>query len=214
MRARTWLVAPVLLALAGCTHTVVSPAQTVTVTAVPSPSDTASSPTAGSATPTPSPSKTSATPTSTPASVVYACQYTDLKVKLVDGGAAAGTVYYVATFTNVGAAACTLNGYPYVELVAPGTGKQVGQVGGFDHSRPPKSVKLTVGGTASAMLALANYGNFGASVCHPTTVSGFRLYAPNIRSAVYLPFATNGQACSGAVAELTVGPVVPGATGQ
>lgn len=205
MRARALLVLPALLLTACTSGGSGSSAATVTVTAAPSTgaSSPVASPQAGSATPDPS-------ATATPVAV-SGCRTLNLKLRLGKVGASAGSRYEPIIFTNVGTAACTMNGYPYLMFVAPGSGKQVGAVATFNPVVPVKSVLVQPGGVASALLQIANYANFS---CPTATVSGLRVYPPNNTGAAYLPFPAHATACSSNVNQLSVGAVVAGTTGM
>jgi hypothetical protein len=54
------------------------------------------------------------------------------------------------------------------------------------------------------MLQIANYANYPATMCKPTTVSGLRVYPPGATTAAYVAFSSPQQACSTSVHQLSV----------
>jgi Protein of unknown function (DUF4232) len=116
-----------------------------------------------------------------------ACAHHQLRASLGRGDGAAGHVYWPIVFTNVGATACTLRGYPGVSAVAGEDGHRVG---------PPARRELRIvstvslrahGGTASALLAHTDADVPAPSLCRKARVRGFRVYAPGQTLAFYLP---------------------------
>lgn len=142
------------------------------------------------------------------------CSLRSLSVRLGPAGHAAGSTYRPIVFTNTGAAACTLRGYPGVSYVAPRTGHQVGAAATRDSAQPVRTVTLASGGHAAALLQLVNYLNYPASRCAATTVSGLRVYPPGSTTAAYVAFARPQHACSTNVEQLAVRAVVRGTSGQ
>ena len=142
------------------------------------------------------------------------CATGNLSVHLGAAGGAAGSTYEPLVFTNTGSATCTLDGYPGVAFVAPQSGKQVGAAASRNPQRAASLVTLAPGASASAMLQIANYANYPASSCSPTSVSGLRIYPPGSTTAKYVAFAQIQQACSTKVNQLTVQAVVAGASGM
>jgi hypothetical protein len=110
-----------------------------------------------------------------------------------NGDGAAGSVYYQLEFTNVSGGSCVLRGYPGVSAVDT-AGRQVGSAAGRNAGAPVKNIVLASGGTASALLKIANTGVYPAGRCHSTTAAGFRVYAPGQTASKLVPYPF--QACS------------------
>jgi hypothetical protein len=110
------------------------------------------------------------------------------------------------TFTDKAPRACTIYGFPGVSFVGFQNGTQLGRPAVRDRSSTPRTVRLAPGDTESALVQIAEAGNFGPERCQPTTSDGFRVYPPDSYSAAYVPFKTS--ACQGKkIAQLTVYPV-------
>lgn len=125
---------------------------------------------------------------------VPTCRTSDLVVWLdTRGGAAAGSVYDHLEFTNLASKSCSLRGYPGVSAVGL-RGEQRGHPAVRNPQHPSRTVTLTVGSTAFAILQISNAANFPVSVCKPTTAAGLRVYPPGQTASrmVPLPF----PACS------------------
>lgn len=132
------------------------------------------------------------------------CTTANLSVRLGAAGGAAGSTYEPLLFTNKGSATCTLTGYPGVAFVAPSTGKHVGAAATRNPQHAATTITLAPGKTASATLQIANEGNYPASTCKPTAVSGLRVYPPGATTALYVAFAHAQKACSTTVGQLSV----------
>lgn len=89
---------------------------------------------------------------------------------------AAGTIYYPIEFTNLGAHACWLYGYPGVSAVTSKGGRVGPPAGRF--GQPPKPHKVTLGHnqTAHALLGIIENGIIGG--CHAATGGGLSVYPP------------------------------------
>jgi hypothetical protein len=132
------------------------------------------------------------------------CGTADLTVSLKQAGAAAGTAYYRIVFRNHTGHACSLTGYPGVSYVAGTAGRQVGPAA----SRDPGHIRTVVipsGRTAHALLREADTLNYSKSTCQPRHVRGLRVYPPNTRAAVFLPWSH--RVCSKRVGQTGVRPV-------
>jgi hypothetical protein len=115
---------------------------------------------------------------------------------------AAGTIFYVLNFTNVGAK-CTLRGYPGVSAVGQ-AGKRMGTAANRNAIKPVKTVTLNAPNpshgtfsTGHATLGIVDTGVFTAGVCAPTIASGLRVFAPNQSGAALVPFPFSACARSG-----------------
>jgi hypothetical protein len=111
-------------------------------------------------------------------------------------------------FTNTSATSCTLTGYPGVSYVA-----QNGVQSGNAADRAPgnvNTVTLKPGGTASARLHDSNgISGYDPAQCQLSPAQGLRIYPPNQKAALFLPWQT--QHCAGAtIHSLTIGPVTTG----
>ena len=119
---------------------------------------------------------------------VPTCRTPDLVVWLdTRGGAAAGSVYYHLEFTNLERSSCSLRGYPGVSAVGLG-GQQLGRAASRNPQHPSRTITLTPGSTATAILQIANAANFPVSVCKPTTAAGVRAYPPGQTTSRTVPF--------------------------
>ncbi len=134
---------------------------------------------------------------------VPACKTAQLVTWLnTQSNGAAGTIFYVLNFTNVGAK-CTLRGYPGVSAVGQ-AGKRLGTAANRNSIKPVKTVTLNAPSpshgtfsTAHATLGIVDTGVFPASVCAPTIASGLRTFAPNQSRAAFVPFPFGACARSG-----------------
>jgi uncharacterized protein DUF4232 len=125
------------------------------------------------------------------------------------GGGTAGTVYYPLELSNVGAAGCTLHGYPGVSAYG-GAGKQIG-LPARRNGRHGVTVTLPPGATAHAIVGIVDWG----AVCSRSVgAAGLKVYPPGQRVAQEIPFSFPVCAHAGV---LVVGPVnggigIPGYT--
>jgi Protein of unknown function (DUF4232) len=133
------------------------------------------------------------------------CASSQLKVSLADRGVGAGQFYAKIVFTNTASTSCTLTGYPGVSYVAT-AGKQSGnpatRTSGTVHT-----VTLAGHGSASALMHDSNgLGGYSPSQCQLTSVEGLRIYPPNQKGALFLPWKTKHCAGTG-IHPLTIAPV-------
>jgi uncharacterized protein DUF4232 len=124
------------------------------------------------------------------------CKAGNLKLSLGAGdGAGAGSVYPAVQFTNVSKISCVLAGFPGISYVGGNDGHQVGaaatRTGGIG-----SQITLRPGAMAAAVVKEANTGNFDATDCQPVGVRGFRVYAPDDTTAMFLPFSGEKTACA------------------
>jgi len=150
---------------------------------------------------TKTPAATTSTSTSTSTS---SCRTGSLAVTLGQAEGTAGSMYEPLRFTNKGAGACTLYGYPGVSFVTAGSGDQVGTPASRNPQHPARTVILASGASADAVVQVVDHGNYGADQCKATAVSGFRVYPPGNKDAAYVPFDDAVTACSTDVSQLTV----------
>jgi hypothetical protein len=140
------------------------------------------------------------------------CPTRDLAAKTGLSQGAAGSVYTVLDFTNIGNVTCTLYGYPGVSL---GTGtpyKQVGLAATENPTPPRRLVILKPGQVGNALLRIVDAGNFSPSSCGPVTATWLQIYPPNQTTPIYLKYSA--RTCSKPVHILTVNVVVPGSGGS
>jgi hypothetical protein len=180
-------------ALAGCGNGVQSShGSTGSAISQPTASPSVASPgkaSPGKASPTPAASTTvsaTARPSGPPL-----CAVSGLRVgsRAPRGGAAAGSNYLLLTFRNVSSHTCTMNGHPGVSFVGKDNGTQLGspavRSGGL------RTVVLAPGRSTTALLQIANAADYDAATCEPTTSNGLRVYPPDSRASVFVPFKTD-----------------------
>jgi hypothetical protein len=161
----------------------------------------------------PSPKPSTSASVSSPGSAPT-CRTSQLSVRLGNGGVAAGTTYRPIVFTNRGRSTCALRGYPGVAFVDPATGRQMGSAASHNPQQPGTTTLIAPASSASALLGIANYGNYPSKLCLSHPVSGLRIYPPGNTMATYVPFESASTACSTQVEQLNVAAVVTGSTGQ
>jgi Protein of unknown function (DUF4232) len=140
------------------------------------------------------------------------CQSGNLAVTAGVGQGTAGSVYATVTFTNHGSRTCTLYGYPGVSVGTGAPFHQVGMGAAENPSPPRELVTLTPGGAASAVLQVADAGNYSTGQCRPKHTSELQVYPPNQTQALDVAYHTTG--CAGPVRQLTVSVVQPGQSPQ
>jgi hypothetical protein len=122
------------------------------------------------------------------------------------GGGTAGSQYELLTFRNTSATTCTMNGHPGVSFVGMGNGTQLGVPAA--RTGAVHTVRLTPGTSATALLQVVDAGNYEAARCAPITSDGFRVYPPDWRVSVFVPFRTLAcQLDPGTSPQLTVSAV-------
>jgi Protein of unknown function (DUF4232) len=132
--------------------------------------------------------------TAKPASTVAACATSQLRIWYAQpNGAAAGSSYFPLEFTNTGTTSCALDGYPGISGVNA-DGDQLGSPATWNPEVTPSSVVLAPGGTAHVILQLVDVANYPTTICEPTAAIGLRVYPPNQKASVVLPY--NFEACA------------------
>jgi hypothetical protein len=150
----------------------------------------------------------SSTATSALGSSTERCHTGDLSVKTGTGGAAAGTYHTNLVFTDKSDRKCTLDGYPGVSWVAGDNGIQVNDP--FQrNSGTKKTITLSPGGQAHAVLVTHNALNYPADKCKPIDVRGYRIYPPDETAAIFV--SAPGKQCS--IKGTNLGQVLPIASG-
>ncbi|AEW95836.1 putative secreted protein [Streptantibioticus cattleyicolor NRRL 8057 = DSM 46488] len=111
-----------------------------------------------------------------------------------DASVGAGQYYSKLVFTNVSGTTCTLTGFPGVSYVKGGgvqSGNPAQRTGG-----DVRTVTLPPHGTAVATLHDANgVGGYDPKECQLSAAEGLRIYPPNQKAALFLPWKT--QHCAG-----------------
>ncbi len=133
------------------------------------------------------------------------CASGQLKVGQADAGVGAGQYYSKLVFTNVSGSTCTLTGYPGVSYVKAGgvqSGNPAQRSGGA-----ARTVTLRPHASASAVLHDSNgLSGYDPQQCQLSWAEGLRIYPPNQKAALFLPWKT--QHCAGTgIHPLTIGPV-------
>lgn len=125
---------------------------------------------------------------------VAACATSQLRVWYGEpSGVAGGSFHIPLEFSDIGATSCALYGFPGVSGIKA-DGAQLGSPASWSHVIPPRTVVLAPGGTAHVILQVANVSNYSAGVCGPTQAFGLRVYPPNQKASIELPFAF--EACT------------------
>lgn len=112
------------------------------------------------------------------------------------GGGTAGSIYYRFQFTNFSGHRCTLRGYPKV-FAANLAGHRFGSAASKEETAPPHTVGLGPGDSASALIRVAEAGNFPPSDCQPTMAAGFRVSPPGQGASRFVPFPFEACAKAG-----------------
>jgi hypothetical protein len=171
-----------LVALAGCTSSGgASPSSAPTTAASGTPSSAPSSaPNLSSPSSTAPTSTTPAFPTSRkPPPALPACTSSNLKIAALRGSASAGQEFALLTFTNTGAATCTMFGFPGVSLRLGSA--MVGKAAERS-AKKPTTVSLKRGARAESVIS-------DFSSCQAPVSEKVRVYAPNQVAFVDLPLA-------------------------
>ena len=171
----------------------------------PAPSAAGSSASAGSAG---SASNAAANPTAA-AGGPPACATRDLKATVGVAQGAAGSVYQVIDFTNIGTASCSLYGYPGVALAGGNPVMQIGAAASRSPTSAPSLVTLAAGATANALLRITQAVNYPSSRCGPVASTFLQIYPPNQTTPMYLAYKSTGCSATG-VNVLNVGVVQAG----
>ena len=122
------------------------------------------------------------------------CKAASLKLSIGSGDAAAGHFYVPIVFTNTGSTPCLMRGFPGVSYVTGDNGSQVGQPA-TRSGTIGSSVTLAPNAVASSVVTVTDISVFDASSCKPTSVRGFRVYAPDDTASLYI--AHSGSGCAG-----------------
>lgn len=172
------IAATVITLTAGCTGQQNTGATSTTAATISSSAtDTSTSTSAAAAPDTTTPGGQERTPE---------CKAANLKLGLSNlVGGALGHITQVLRFTNVSRTTCVMVGFPGVSYVTGPNGRQIGDPAVREGARG-RQVTLAPGQLASALITIANPDHFDANTCKPTQIRGFRVYAPDDTTAMYV----------------------------
>jgi hypothetical protein len=140
---------------------------------------------------------------------VPACATSQLTVWMgIPGDGTAGSSYYELELSNTSSATCNLYGFPGVSGAGPG-GKQLGSAASWNHAETPSTVVLSPGATAHVVVRIIDVYNFPSATCAPAAADGLRVYPPNQKSSVEVPFSFEACSKAGPI-YLQAGPVTAG----
>jgi hypothetical protein len=138
------------------------------------------------------------------------CATRDLKATVGIAQGAAGSVYQVIDFTNIGTTSCSLYGYPGVALAGGSPVNQIGAAASRSPQAGPTLVTLTPGSVANTLLRITQAQNYPTSRCGPVASTYLQIYPPNQTTPIFLGYKSTG--CSEtSVNLLTVSVVQSGA---
>ena len=130
------------------------------------------------------------------------CVRSQLGVRSNGTNGAAGTIYGAWVFTNLSATACTLNGYPDLQLFGR-TGRPIRTIVRRNLPPGPSSVRLAPGGSATFRTSYSDVAP-GPTPCAMSAVA--QITAPNVTASLYIPAAL--APCRGVVNVSAVRPGV------
>jgi hypothetical protein len=202
----------VLALAAGCSASSTSSASAPSSTSAPASSAAAPATTAAPTTTSPASTGGATTQPVTPVPAAAAgtgCSSHDLRAAAGTAEGAAGSVYQVITFTNLGSGPCTLYGYPGVSLASGSPVTQVGAAADRQSGEKAAVVTLQPQGVASATLRIVEAQNFPSSKCGAAKTTSMKIYPPNQTAPLYLTYNSTG--CTDAATHLlTITTVVSG----
>jgi hypothetical protein len=138
------------------------------------------------------------------------CATRDLKVTVGVAQGAAGSVYQVIEFTNIGTASCSLYGSPGVALAGGSPVTQIGTAASRSPQTAPSLVSLAPGNVANTLLRITQAQNYPTSKCNPMASTFLQIYPPNQTTPIYLGYKSTGCSAT-SVNLLTVSVVQSGA---
>lgn len=138
------------------------------------------------------------------------CATRDLKATVGVAQGAAGSVYQVIDFTNIGTASCSLYGYPGIALAGGSPVTQIGMAASRSPQAGPALVTLKPGAVANTLLRITEAQNYPTSKCSPMASTYLQIYPPNQTTPIYLGYKSTGCSATG-VNLLTVSVVQSGA---
>jgi Protein of unknown function (DUF4232) len=138
------------------------------------------------------------------------CASRDLKLTVGVAQGAAGSVYQVIDFTNIGTASCSLYGYPGIALAGGSPVTQIGTAASRSPQAAPTLVTLAPGKVANTLLRITQAQNYPTSKCDPMASTYLQIYPPNQTTPIYLGYKSTGCSAT-SVNLLTVSVVQSGA---
>ena len=138
------------------------------------------------------------------------CATRDLKAAVGIAQGAAGSVYQVIDFTNIGTASCSLYGYPGIALAGGSPVTQIGAAASRSPQAGPALITLAPGAVANTLLRITQAQNYPTSKCSPMASTYLQIYPPNQTTPIYLGYKSTGCSATG-VNLLTVSVVQSGA---
>jgi hypothetical protein len=123
----------------------------------------------------------------------------------------AGGLQIPIVFENLGSSPCSLYGYPGVAQAGGTPITNIGQPSTENPATQRQVVTLPRGGFASAMLRIADSGNYPADTCKPAKATWLTVIPPNEKTALNISFGST--ACAGNVKLLSVTTVQQGSAG-
>ena len=162
------------------------------------------------AAPTGPASSAAVNPHATTSGGLAGCATRDLKATVGVAQGAAGSVYQVIDFTNIGTASCSLYGYPGIALAGGSPVTQIGMAASRSPQAGPALVILKPGGVANTLLRITQAQNYPTSKCSPMASTYLQIYPPNQTTPIYLGYQSTGCSATG-VNLLTVSVVQSGA---
>jgi len=195
-------------ALAGCASSSPSSSSS-SVTTPAAPASSSAAPASSSASPG---SASSAAVNPNTAAGPPACATRDLKATVGVAQGAAGSVYQVIDFTNIGTASCSLYGYPGVALAGGSPVTQIGAAASRSTQTAASLVTLTAGATGNVLLRITQAENYPSATCNPVASTYLQIYPPNQTTPIYLAYKSTG--CSSSKVNLLTVSVVQAGAGS
>ena len=200
-------------AVAGCSSQSASSLSTSPSASTGSPASNGAAASSSSAVPTPTSgpaSSAAVNPNAAAAGGPPGCATRDLKATAGVAQGAAGSVYQVIDFTNIGTASCSLYGYPGIALAGGSPVTQIGAAASRSPQAGPALVTLKPGAVANSLLRITQAQNYPTSKCSPMASTYLQIYPPNQTTPIYLGYKSTGCSATG-VNLLTVSVVQSGA---
>ena len=120
------------------------------------------------------------------------CATRDLKATVGVAQGAAGSVYQVIDFTNIGTASCSLYGYPGIALAGGSPVTQIGMAASRSPQAGPALITLKPGAVANTLLRITQAQNYPTSKCSPMASTYLQIYPPNQTTPIYLGYKSTG----------------------
>ena len=142
---------------------------------------------------------------------VRQCATSNLHAYMGSNDGTAGAIYTSVNLTNISGSTCTLYGFPGISLSEGSPYTQVGESAAWNSASTKELVTLAPGATGSAVVRIADAGNFPPATCGPVTSTTYLVvYPPNNTVPIHLSSAAT--TCPGSVVTLLANAILPGAT--